>query len=80
MLSITGLIIGLVIGLGVTYLQQTFGFVKLESTSSGVFVLDAYPVKVIWTDILSIVMVILLIGWTSSVFAHKIFGKRLFTS
>ena len=80
LLSITGLIIGLVIGLGVTYLQQTFGFVKLESTSSGVFVLDAYPVKVIWTDILSIVMVILLIGWTSSVFAHKIFGKRLFTS
>lgn len=80
LLSITGLIIGLVVGLGVTYLQQIFGFIKLESISSGVFILDAYPVKVIWTDILSIVMVILLIGWTSSVLAHKIFGKRTMIS
>lgn len=80
LLSITGLIIGLTVGLGVTYLQQIFGFIKLESVSSGVFILDAYPVKVIWTDLLSIIGVILLIGWTSSVLAHKIFSKRVMAS
>lgn len=77
LLSITGLIIGLAVGLVVTYLQQVFGFIKLENISSGVFVLDAYPVKIIWTDILSIIAVILFIGWVSSMIAHKIFGGRL---
>ncbi|MDO4695139.1 ABC transporter permease [Porphyromonas sp.] len=77
LLSITGLTIGLSVGLLLSYLQETLGFIKLEQTSSGVFVLEAYPVSVVWTDILYIIIVILFIGWISSTIAHKIFNKKV---
>lgn len=77
LLSVTGLVIGLVVGLSLTYLQDVFGLVKLESTSSGVFLLEAYPVKVIWSDIVGVVVVILGVGWLSSLAAYRIFNRKI---
>lgn len=76
LLSVTGLTIGLVVGIGLTYLQQSLGFVKLGDGSSGAFAMSAYPVKLLWTDIFSIIIVIITIGWISSIIAHKIFYKK----
>lgn len=48
MISLAGLVAGLVIGLGFALLQQHFGFIKMP----GHFVVQAYPVIISWSDIL----------------------------
>ncbi len=48
MISLVGLAVGLVLGVGFSLLQQHFGFIKMP----GGFLLQAYPVILSWTDIL----------------------------
>lgn len=43
-----GLVLGLVIGLSICFLQQKYGFVKLGMQYA---LVDAYPVKIAWMDI-----------------------------
>lgn len=47
LIAFSGAVIGLVLGYLVCFLQQTFGLVSLGISSA---VVDAYPVKVIWSD------------------------------
>ena len=48
MISLTGLAVGLVFGIGFALLQQHFGFIKMP----GHFTVQAYPIIVSWSDIL----------------------------
>ncbi len=59
LISGTGTIVGLIVGVGVTLAQQTWGFVKLPS---GAFVMDAYPVDVRVEDVVGVVAVSLAIA------------------
>ena len=60
-ISFSGALIGLFLGLVITILQKTFGFVSMGMATS---VLDAYPVKMVFTDFLftglSIIVITLL--------------------
>lgn len=47
-ISGVGLLLGLVIGLSICFLQQKYGFVKLGMQYA---LVDAYPVKIAWMDI-----------------------------
>ncbi|WP_425636471.1 FtsX-like permease family protein [Algoriphagus yeomjeoni] len=47
MIAFSGAVIGLVLGYLVCFLQETFGLVSLGISSA---VVDAYPVKMIWSD------------------------------
>lgn len=47
-ISGVGLVLGLVIGLSICFLQQKYGFVKLGMQYA---LVDAYPVKIAWMDI-----------------------------
>ena len=67
MISALGIIIGIVAGLLVCFLQQRFGFVKMP----GNFVVDAYPVVVKWLDILLIIAGVGLIGYLTALLAGK---------
>jgi ABC-type lipoprotein release transport system permease subunit len=67
MISALGIIIGIVVGLLVCFLQQRFGFVKMP----GNFVVDAYPVVVKWLDILLIIAGVGLIGYLTALLAGK---------
>lgn len=67
MISALGIIIGIVVGLLVCFLQQRFGFVKMP----GNFVVDAYPVVVKFLDILLIVAGVGLIGYLTALLAGK---------
>ncbi|PZX59876.1 lipoprotein-releasing system permease protein [Algoriphagus ratkowskyi] len=49
LIALSGALIGLVLGYLVCWLQQAFGLVSLGISSA---VVDAYPVKMIWTDFL----------------------------
>ena len=60
LISLTGALGGLVLGLLVCYVQQKFGLVKLQG--GGTFIISAYPVKMIASDFLYVFLTLLLIG------------------
>ncbi len=76
MISAIGAIIGIAIGLLLCWLQQTYGFVKLGS-SSGAFVVNAYPVSVHPEDILLVFATVLIVGFLAVWYPVRYFSRRL---
>jgi lipoprotein-releasing system permease protein len=60
LISITGSILGLALGTGISWIQQRFGVIKLGGNGS--FIIDAYPVKIQGPDIMLIWLTVILIG------------------
>ena len=71
-----GAVIGIIIGLLLCWLQQRFGLVALGS-SSGSFVINAYPVSVHPEDIVLIFITVLVVGFLSVWYPVRYFAKRL---
>ena len=69
-----GSLIGLVIGFLIAYIQQEFGLIKM---GEGGFVIDSYPVKILFSDFIFIQLIVLVIGffasWTT---AHLMLKKN----
>ena len=76
MISAAGAIVGILLGLLLCWLQQTYGLVSLGS-SSGSFVIDAYPVSVHPTDIILIFITVLAVGFLAVWYPVRYFAKRL---
>ena len=76
LISALGAIIGIIIGLVLCWAQQTFGLVKLGS-SSGSFVVDAYPVSVHPEDIILIFLTVLIVGLLAVWYPVRYFSRRL---
>jgi lipoprotein-releasing system permease protein len=70
-IGLVGAAIGTVLALLLCILQQHFKFVKM---GSGNFLLDAYPIKMIWSDFILVFLVVIsiLASWTPSIKAAKI--------
>ena len=64
MISAAGAVIGIVLGLILCWLQQTYGLVQLGD-QAGNFVVNAYPISVHPEDILLIFLTVILVGWLS---------------
>jgi len=64
LITLTGAIAGLILGLLVCFLQLKFGLVKLQG--GGSFIMDAYPVEMMLTDFLYVFFTIALIGSASA--------------
>ena len=62
MIAAAGAVIGIALGLLLCWLQQRFGLVGLGSTS-GAFIVDAYPVSVHFWDIIIVFFTVLAVGW-----------------
>mgnify|MGYP001392598549 CR=1 FL=1 len=58
-----GSILGLIIGFLLAYLQQELGFIKM---GEGSFVIDAYPVKILCSDLILVQLIVLIIGFLAS--------------
>ena len=76
LISAIGAVIGIAFGLLLCWLQQTFGIVKLGS-SSGSFVVNAYPVSVHPEDIILIFLTVLIVGFLAVWYPVNYFSKRL---
>ena len=76
MISAIGADIGIIIGLLLCWLQQRFGLVALGS-SSGSFVINAYPVSVHPEDIVLIFITVLVVGFLSVWYPVRYFAMRL---
>ncbi|MBQ6286922.1 MAG: ABC transporter permease [Bacteroidales bacterium] len=59
LISILGLVAGLVVGTALVFLQYRFGFIKMP----GNFLVSAYPVILQWQDILMTVVGVALVGY-----------------
>lgn len=69
-----GALIGLVLGTVVCKLQEHYGIVKL---GGGNYIMDAYPVELIWADVLLILLVVMAIGFIASWFPVKYLVRKM---
>jgi lipoprotein-releasing system permease protein len=61
MVSFSGALGGLMLGIGLVWAQTRFELLKFPSDGS--FALSAYPVELIFTDVLATFLIVLLIGF-----------------
>lgn len=78
LISMTGAITGLILGLTLCLLQEHFGLLKLGQTP-GTFVVDAYPVSVLASDIFFIFVTVSLIGFLIVLYPVNTLKKKLNT-
>lgn len=76
LIAAIGAIIGILIGLLLCWLQQRFGIVALGS-SSGSFIINAYPISVHPEDIILIFITVILVGWLAVWYPVQYFSQRL---
>lgn len=76
MISVAGAVIGIAIGLLLCWLQQTYGLVRLGS-SSGSFIIDAYPISVHPLDIVLIFVTVIVAGWLAVWYPVRYMTRRL---
>lgn len=64
LITFGGSIIGVVLGVLVCYLQQTFGIISIQAKGS--FIIEAYPVQMIFTDIVLVFVTVSAIGFLAA--------------
>ena len=74
LISVAGVVIGSVLGIIVCWLQIQFGFITLPGNGS--FVITAYPVEIIFTDILLITGVVLIVSFLASWYPVRFISKQ----
>ena len=74
---ILGTGIGLFFGLGLAFLQQTFGFISM---GGGSFVINTYPIAIAFNDVLLVSVTVFIIGVLASWYPAKLLGRKLFKS
>ena len=76
MISAIGAIIGILLGLLLCWLQQTFGIISFGS-NEGFFIVDAYPVSVHPWDIVLVFFTVLAVGFLAVWYPVRYFSRRL---
>lgn len=70
-----GALIGIVGGLVLCLLQQEFGLLKLGQ-ETGAFIIDAYPVRVVASDVLTVFLTVVSIGFLTAWYPVRYLGKK----
>lgn len=73
LISIIGAVAGVILGFGVCWLQQTYGFVKLQSQS---LIMDSYPVVMKIKDFIIVPGTVLLIGYWAAWYPVRYLTKK----
>lgn len=76
LISAVGAVVGILLGLLLCWLQQEFGLVSMGGTS-GVFVVNAYPVSVHYSDVLVVFLTVLAVGWAAAWYPVRYATRRL---
>jgi lipoprotein-releasing system permease protein len=77
LISFIGAILGTVAGLALCQAQISFGLVKLAGASSS-FIIDAYPMKIVATDVILIVISVSAIGFLAAWYPVRFISEKLF--
>jgi lipoprotein-releasing system permease protein len=74
LISISGALVGLVLGSLLSWLQAEYGLIKL--TGSGTFIIDAYPVVFQWLDVVKVFFTVLAIGFLAAWLPVRYIARR----
>ncbi len=74
-ISLIGAVSGVFIGLLFCFLQQRFGFISLGQVA-GTFIVDAYPVKVEWADVMIVLFTVVAIGFLAALYPVHYLGNK----
>lgn len=74
LISVVGAVIGSILGVFICWIQIKYGIITLPGAGS--FVVSAYPVRVIFSDIILVVGVVLLIGFLASWYPIKFISQK----
>ena len=78
LISFSGIVIGVILGVAISFLQQHFGLLKLGGTP-GAYLVDAYPVIVKLTDVLLTFVIVCAICITTIIYPIHNLKKQLST-
>ncbi len=76
LISLVGAAIGIILGVGLCLLQQEFGLIKLAGDTSAV-IIDSYPVKLLWSDLLIVFGMVAAVGMLTSLVTSLLMRSRL---
>jgi lipoprotein-releasing system permease protein len=76
LISVVGGIVGIIIGVGLCLAQQFGKFIKLNGDPSQL-VIDAYPVRVVATDLLIVLGLVIIVGLVTSQVTSYFTRQRL---
>ena len=75
-ISMTGALLGLILGAVLCWVQQTYGLVSMGG-SQGEFIVESYPVSVYLSDILIILITVLAAGWVAIWYPVRHLSRKL---
>lgn len=73
LISIIGIVAGIILGFAVCWMQQTYGLVKLQSES---LIMDSYPVVMKLKDFIAVSGTVLLIGYWAAWYPVRFLTKK----
>lgn len=76
LIAAIGAVIGILLGLLLCWLQQEFGLVGMGG-STGMFVINAYPVSVHYSDVLVIFLTVIDVSWVAVWYPVRYFSRKL---
>lgn len=76
LIALVGAVAGVALGLVLCLCQQQFGWLKLSAHPDAVIV-NAYPVVVVWTDVLVVFMLVAAVGLVTSLVTSLMMRRRL---
>lgn len=76
LIALVGAVAGVALGLVLCFCQQQFGWLKLSARPDAVIV-NAYPVSVVWTDVLVVFMLVAAVGLVTSLVTSLMMRRRL---
>lgn len=77
LISMLGALSGLIIGTLLCWLQQEFGLLQLGNGEANTFIVEAYPVRIEWSDTIIVTAIVLLLGAITAGYPAKILRKKL---
>ncbi len=76
LITLSGAILGIILGVILCILQQELGLIKL-SAEAGTVIVDSYPVKLIWSDVLIVFALVSIVGLITSLITALLMRSRL---
>jgi lipoprotein-releasing system permease protein len=76
LISIFGAVLGILLGLGLCYLQQKYGLISLGGNRDN-FVIKAYPVSVHAIDVVIVFVTVVVVGFLSVWYPVRYLSKRM---
>lgn len=77
LISLLGVIIGLLLGILLVTIQEYFGVIKFYG--SGSYLVDAYPVKLVWKDVLLVLSTVCVIAYLAAWYPVKVIVRRYYS-